>query len=223
MAGLHAIGDAASTVEILLNEWLESERPASAELVGILAQVCNLFTGWIDNLAQHGRTSVQGGVLAALTAKIRREIKSGIQLSSETEGEAVSVAEIDATEKASPTELAQDHGTTSISTLPAPLFDIFVDESRQTIAAIEVELSAVARAPDQNAQERLIRAAHTLAGIARTTGFQDITLVASVIENAPSPAGFLSGGNLASAAFCACCSSFSDWWVSGRTVASPCV
>ena len=76
-----------------------------------------------------------------------------------------------------------------VSTLPAPLFRIFVEEARQNVTVLRVGLAALGPTADAQAWEALTRAAHTLGGIARTAGFPDITVVTSVIENAPLGSG----------------------------------
>ncbi len=189
MAGLRAIGDAAWTIESLLNEWGETERPASDELVEFLLLGRDLFSRWIDDIAQQGRTSVQMGMLSERAERVAREANwPGPRNACATETESADAEPVVSLEM--PLDALADGPipevfATGVSTLPASLFQIFVDESRQHVEVIRTVLSANTTAEDHDALERLTRAAHTLGGIARTTGFADIALVAGIVENAP--------------------------------------
>ncbi len=187
MAGLHAVGDAAWMIESLLNRWLEAERPASEELIDLAALARNLFTGWITDMAQQGRTTVRAGALSAKTAFLASELaapRAGIPRTVEPD-DTLPIASLDMTMEAAAAEPTPDTVEASLSTLPAPLFQIFVEEARQNVEALRMGLAALEFAPDDETRDTVIRAAHTIGGIARATGFKDITLVASVIENAP--------------------------------------
>ena len=186
MAGLHAIGDAAWTIESLLNRWLETERPASEELIGLAALARDLFREWITDMAQQGRTTVRAGALSAKAAFLASELAAPSARTTRTAApDALPVASLDMTMEAAATESTPDTVETGLSTLPAPLFQIFVEEARQNVEALRMGLAAIEFTPDDETRETVIRAAHTIGGIARATGFKDITLVASVIENAP--------------------------------------
>ena len=74
VAGLHAIGDAAWTVEAPLNQWLDAGRPASEALIKLAALGRDLFTGWIADVAQHGQTRVGTAALSAQANRVAQEL-----------------------------------------------------------------------------------------------------------------------------------------------------
>ena len=179
MAGLRAIGDAAWTVEALLNQWLDAGRPASEALIKLVALGRDLFTGWIADVAQHGRTSVRTASLSAQANRVAQEL---------TEPHAgaacAAMASLDTTTVALADEAVPEVVTIGVTTLPATLFGVFVEEALQNVEALRTGLASLGPASDDEARDAVIRAAHTLGGIARSAGFPDIALVARVIENA---------------------------------------
>ena len=189
MAGLHAIGDAAWSIESLLNRWLEAERPASEELIKLTALGRDLFTGWIADVAQHGRTTVRTTSLSAQAHRVAQELAESLagtmRAATIDDAGAVAMASLDMTMDAPAAEPVSEVVPIGVSTLPAPLFRIFVEEARQNVEALRIGLASLGPGADDEIADAVIRAAHTLGGIARTAGFPDIAVVASVIENAP--------------------------------------
>ena len=86
MAGLHAIGDAAWTIESLLNQWLDAERPASEDLIRLAALGRDLFSGWIADVAQRGRTVVRTAHLSAEADRIAQELAGPVDDTGRTAG-----------------------------------------------------------------------------------------------------------------------------------------
>ncbi len=193
MAGLHAIGDAAWTIESLLNQWLDAERPASEDLIRLAALSRDLFSGWIADVAQRGRTVVRTAHLSAEADRVAQELAGPVDDTAQTADldgvGTVPMASLDMTIAVPTAESLPDAVMFGVSTLPAPLFRIFVEEARQNVTVLRVGLAALGPTADAQAWEALTRAAHTLGGIARTAGFPDITVVTSVIENAPLGSG----------------------------------
>jgi len=66
--------------------------------------------------------------------------------------------------------------------LPAELFHIFTDEAAQRLQALREALAEMAKGHRPAAWENFIRAAHTLAGISRTTGFAPLAEAAHAVE-----------------------------------------
>jgi len=66
--------------------------------------------------------------------------------------------------------------------LPAELFEIFTDEVTLRIGELDAALTEMASGQRPEAWETFIRAAHTLAGISRTTGFMPLAEAAHEVE-----------------------------------------
>lgn len=62
------------------------------------------------------------------------------------------------------------------------LFDIFTEEAREHIAALQFEYQAVNEQPSEPVTLGFMRAAHTLCGISRTTGFNMVGELAYALE-----------------------------------------
>jgi chemosensory pili system protein ChpA (sensor histidine kinase/response regulator) len=87
------------------------------------------------------------------------------------------LAQIPAAEKASSGEI--DIGG---HLLPAELFAIFTDEATQRLSELDAAQTDIASGLRPAAWEAFIRAAHTLAGISRTTGFMPLAEAAHEVE-----------------------------------------
>ncbi len=191
MAGLHAIGDAAWTIESLLNQWLEAERPVSQDLIRLSELGRDLFIGWIADVAQRGRTIVRTAYLSAEAKRVAQELAGAVEGTTRDADivGTVSTVSLEMSMDLPASKLEPDVSTFVVSPLPGPLFGVFVEEARQNVSALRVGLAALGPVADAEARDAMTRAAHTLGGIARTAGFPDIAIVTSVIENAPLASG----------------------------------
>jgi chemotaxis protein histidine kinase CheA len=78
---------------------------------------------------------------------------------------------------------ASERGESGWSCFVRPsLFTIFSDEATQRLADLDAALSDMAGGLRPAAWEAFIRAAHTLAGISRTTGFMPLAEAAHEVE-----------------------------------------
>ncbi|MEW5710191.1 MAG: Hpt domain-containing protein [Pseudomonadota bacterium] len=77
MAGLPHLGEAAWTVENMMNQWLKLEREASGELLDYLAEARAAFDGWIAELAGEGRVRVDRTRLAEGASALLRAVEAG--------------------------------------------------------------------------------------------------------------------------------------------------
>jgi chemosensory pili system protein ChpA (sensor histidine kinase/response regulator) len=62
------------------------------------------------------------------------------------------------------------------------LFDIYLKEAHQHLAALEAQAESWRRSPGTDAPPEFVRAAHTLASSSRTTGFAPLAALASALE-----------------------------------------
>ena len=189
MAGLHAIGDAAWTIEDSTNAWLEHHKPASEALIELSDAGRTLFSGWISGLAHEGLAVVRTSELDALAKTVADELSESNDSGSDDARAQSVTASVETAPGAisapSSCAVAPEVVSNDREVAPGGIHDILIEEARQCIATLRQGFAVVASFPDQEGLEAFTRAAHTLGGIARTGGFADIGLLAAVVENAP--------------------------------------
>jgi chemosensory pili system protein ChpA (sensor histidine kinase/response regulator) len=174
MVGLQGPAEIAWEVEQTLNEWLREERSVEARLLGFIGHAAEAFKAWVGDLSERGSVQAEGGDLVAEA----RQLRAGAVAPTETPvptTEAVAMA-------TAPAEASEETVMVGRHSLPAQLFRIFADEAAERLTDLSVHLQDLARGPEPAAWDGFVRAAHTLAGIARTTGFSPLAEAAHAIE-----------------------------------------
>ncbi|TXT19051.1 MAG: type IV pili sensor histidine kinase and response regulator, partial [bacterium] len=141
-------------------------------------------------LEEQGRARVEAGPLTRTARRLRgAEDDSGEPPPPKPEAGAPEVDARDAgqrnpREDAAPSENEGQDQRVAIGPheLPAELFHIFTDEAAQRLQALREALAEMAKGHRPSAWENFIRAAHTLAGISRTTGFAPLAEAAHAVE-----------------------------------------
>ena len=174
MVGLTDLAEVAWQVEDTLNHWLRAERPPTPEVLDFLDKAADAFGAWVQVLESGGQPQVEAADLVAWAQALRRQgaatedspppkSDTGVPVSAPAAGEEDQI-EIDG------------------HRLPAALYNIFIEEAAQRLADMKANLKRMARGHDAAGWEAFVRSAHTLAGIARTTGFTPLTEAAHAIE-----------------------------------------
>ncbi len=163
MVGLTDLGEVAWAVERAMNKWLRDNKPATPELLGFIGLAAEKFSGWIEALKSRGSVQVE----AAELVEMARRIEQGV------EPEATAPQE---------TPAAPEPVVIGNVTLDPVLFKISSEEAQQNVAVLQEQLVALCATEPPAIQYDFMRAAHTLAGIARTTGFPDVVMVAHSLE-----------------------------------------
>ena len=162
VAGLGHMSKVAWAVERQLNAWLDRNKAASTPLLNALAEVSAAFVIWRENLAQCATTAVD---VQAFTRRFA-------QLTPDATGDATaSVGELPVA--AEPANREPDVSNT--------LFAIFVSEASQRIETLRSDLATSKF--DEPPRPSSVRAAHTLAGIARTVHIETIATLAAAGEH----------------------------------------
>ena len=182
MVGLFHLGEVAWAVEQVLNKLLQVERPASMAVLELIEQAHEAFSGWIDELKQNGQVSVNASALIARAESLRDKLDAAPEI----------VADV--TPPAQPDEvLSEDVPQTEYNPNPgeivvgdvrvsATLFSIFQEEAERHLVAMQHGLEVLA---EQGVVDHgFILAAHTLGGIASTTGFREQGELAYALEHA---------------------------------------
>ncbi|MBI5329099.1 MAG: Hpt domain-containing protein [Betaproteobacteria bacterium] len=200
MVGLTDLGEAAWEVEQTLNQWLRDERAPTPDMLNFLESAGNAFQGWVSQLESRGRAQVDAELLTAGARRLRGETGVSPQEAAPPKDEAGASAEAPAepspillpsesfessefSESSEPPAPADDRVDIEGHILPATLFDIFTSEAGQRLIDLRNALDEMAGPFPGESWERFNRAAHTLAGISRTTGFTPLAEVAHAMEN----------------------------------------
>ncbi len=180
MVGLTELADLAWEVEQTLNQWLRDERAPTPEMLGFLEDAGNAFLVWVETLQEQGVVRAEAGPLISMAQRLRGE--GGGAEASPPKPEAGVPAESarGAGDAASHSE--EENVDVEGHVLPAELLRIFSEEAGQRLTDMDRALVELARSPQPAAWEAFIRAAHTLAGISRTTGFTPLAEAAHAVE-----------------------------------------
>jgi chemosensory pili system protein ChpA (sensor histidine kinase/response regulator) len=156
MVGLMDLGEVAWEIEQLMNTWLESRRPASDDLLELIANATASFKAWIDAL-RDGKLA--GEIDAAHIVEPARRLRHSEP----------------------PAPLAEEVTVDGV-TLQRSFFDIYAKEAAQHASALEAGCAAWTQTPGGEASPEFMRAAHTLASSSRTAGFAAIADLAGAVE-----------------------------------------
>jgi len=189
MVGLTDLAELAWEVEQTLNQWLRNELTPSPAMLAFLEDAGNAFQTWVTELEEQGYTKVDAEALAATAQRLRGEAEAP---EAESAGEpppktdagasadtAATAGESEILEQAPPEEEGVDLDG---HILPVELFQIFAGEGAQRLQDMGIALAEMSRAHRPAAWEAFIRAAHTMAGISRTTGLTPLADAAHAVE-----------------------------------------
>lgn len=184
MVGLYNLGEVAWAAEQLLNKLLQLEKPASPAVLELIESVHQAFGGWVESLRSSGSVEVEAAALIARAGQIR----DGLEQQPAPEAQVDVVSEPAAEE--APEELlalAESAGDASeivigeIRISPT-LFAIFQEEANRYLEMLQ--RGVVVLSNQGPAEPDFILAAHTLGGIASTTGFRSLGELSYALEQA---------------------------------------
>ncbi|HZJ71277.1 MAG TPA: Hpt domain-containing protein, partial [Planctomycetota bacterium] len=181
MVGLMDLGEVAWEIEQLMNLWLEEKRLARPALLDLLAAACESFSAWLNQLRDG---TLLGEIQADELVNTARALKSAASgLGGEPLGAAAAPAEptvidLDFAESI-PAEPTVTIGTT---TLTQAMFEIYLKEAAEHVAALEAGFAEWRATPGADTPQPFMRAAHTLASSSSTAGFSQIAELAGAVE-----------------------------------------
>jgi chemosensory pili system protein ChpA (sensor histidine kinase/response regulator) len=173
MVGLRELGEAAWSAEQVMNRWLEDRRPAEPAMLEFIEAAHGSFSDWIGTLRQTGHAAVDARELFAQAAALGAKPPAP---------EAPAAAPPPAVQEPAPAYAVPAGVEIAGTVIPTDLFEIFAAESRAHLETLSRELAALQEHPEAPARAEFMRAAHTLAGIARTVGLQFIAELAFALE-----------------------------------------
>ena len=167
MVGLARFGDAAWAVEQTMNQWLQDARPASADLLALIGAAHALFSRWVADLSDTGGSSADGEALIAAATRMRAGEPLGLAVAPVVAPPVVDFAFGEEPTEEAPFDQSVVIGGVRVS---KSLYNIFVEEAAIHLSTMRNGLALMAAEP-QPPRDELVRAAHTLAGIAGTVSF----------------------------------------------------
>lgn len=207
MVGLHALGEAAWSVEQVLNHWLEKTLTATSPLLDMLDSAADVFGAWIKQLEAGGGSQYDASELARRCATLLAATgtENVPQFILDTVSPAptfIESATTDEAPQATPPAVPPEPPTQPIAepmpvsaevfAFPEPLpvrvgdvevapslYNLYLEETRSHLATLQASLGHESVPGDS-----VIRAAHTAASIAAATGFLPIHHLAHALEAA---------------------------------------
>ncbi len=180
MVGLTNLAEVAWEVEQTLNQWLRDERAPTGEMLKLIEDAADAFQVWVMELENQGEARVETEHLIRL-ARGLRDPGDCSEATPPPKPEAGAQAEI-ATAAGATTAAPDDTIAIGEHVLPTELFRIFAAEAGQRLSDIGEALNHLGHNPHPGTWEMFIRSSHTLAGIARTTGFTPLADAAHAVE-----------------------------------------
>ncbi len=195
MVGLTEPAEVAWEVEQTLNHWLRDHTPPSPAILRLMGDAAQAFRGWVEALETQGHARVEADEIVELARSLRAEAepKPAPETSLSpcpadtppaTDAPSSKAGDEDAPQAPDTPHPESEEALTRVGdhTLPTPLFEIFSDEAGQRLGELQHHWAQLLRSATPEDWEALSRSAHTLAGIARTTGFTPLAEAAHDLE-----------------------------------------
>ncbi|MGV8934886.1 MAG: Hpt domain-containing protein, partial [Gallionellaceae bacterium] len=168
MVGLTNLGEVAWSIEKALNKWLQDDKSISLSVLELIGDAEVLFQHWVERLRSGDSALID--TTALVSAALR--IENGAE-------------EIRVADKAAASEVEAEIPDIVIGgiSLSPVLFSIATDEAAGIIETLQHLVIELRKAENPVVSYEFVRAAHTLAGINRSTGFTDIADLAGSLES----------------------------------------
>lgn len=168
MVGLTNLGEVAWAVEKALNKWLQEEKPASNVVLDLVGDAEVLFQHWVEKLRSGGSALIDATALV----EAAQRIENGVIEEKKSPAKVQAVSEDDL-----PNVVI---GGVSLSPV---LFSIATDEAKNIIETLQKLVTELRKDEKSKIGFDFVRAAHTLAGVNRSTGFTDISDLSGALES----------------------------------------
>lgn len=166
MVGLTNLGEVAWSVEKALNKWLQDEKPTTLPVLELIGDAEVLFQHWVEKLRSGATALIDATDLVAAAQRVESGV---IEEKAPVAAKAVKEAEL------------PDIVIGGVSLSPV-LFNIATDEAASIIETLQRLVAELRKGEQSVIHYDFVRAAHTLAGVNRSTGFTDISDLAGALE-----------------------------------------
>jgi chemosensory pili system protein ChpA (sensor histidine kinase/response regulator) len=195
MVGLTELGEVAWQVEQVMNKWLRDEKPISKGLLRLIRETHHSYVGWIEILKSGGNPIVQAPGIFKLadqlkndqepdevTSTVAAEEPASAPVQAEVAVAQESISEISAAEPVVEMEGEPAKIVIGDVALDPEFFEIFANEANTHTETLRKQLDRLREDPAQTVAHDFMRAAHTLTGICRTSGFTTIAELGFIFE-----------------------------------------
>jgi chemosensory pili system protein ChpA (sensor histidine kinase/response regulator) len=166
MVGLTNLGEVAWAVEKALNKWLQDEKPITPSVLELIGDADVVFEHWIDRLRSGATALIDASELIAAAQRIESGVEEVPAAPLNIQPEEVEMPDIVI-------------GGVSLSPI---LFNIATDEAANIIETLQRLAASLRKNEQAVVSYDFVRAAHTLTGVNRSTGFTDISDLAGALE-----------------------------------------
>jgi len=191
MVGLRGLGDAAWSVEQVMNRWLQLEQDASDALHALIADARGLLAAWVEQLAAGGGAERDAGELLRAAEALKSETDAASPAPASEVPEAIEIESLDeeelGEEEAAPGTApawAEEQVRIGAAVLSRKIYEMYLGEARGHAGTLRRELARLHLNPSVLPAGQTIRAAHTLAGVSATVGLGVVHDLARALEHA---------------------------------------
>ncbi|MEB0136733.1 Hpt domain-containing protein [Actimicrobium sp. CCC2.4] len=198
MVGLDAFGNAAWSIEQVLNRHVADEKGATPEVLGLIGQAGQLLTAWVGELSTDGHSGHDG--LALIDAAQRLLDGAPLRLDVPAAGEEPIAPVVEPEATAAPvtavgsaeviafpgtTVPVRDDNVRRIGDLEisVTLHSIYLAETDDLVRLLSHDLDEWRHEPERRVSVHAVHAAHSLAGSSATVGFKAMQELAHGLED----------------------------------------
>jgi len=188
MVGLRDFGEAAWSVEQVLNLWLRQEHEVTPAIIDLVGQAYALFVAWVEHLKTGQAQAPDAAPMMALATSLLRGSEEGGGETPQPEAAAAAddsaAGAPDGGAEAPGEGAGNEPGPRLRLTITSALAEIFNEEAGTHLATLRHEFSVLESDPAAPTTHEMYRAAHTLAGIAGTVGIEPVNRLSMALEHA---------------------------------------
>jgi chemosensory pili system protein ChpA (sensor histidine kinase/response regulator) len=175
MVGLTDLGEVAWAIERALNKWLRDNKTATPELLDFINLAVQKFSAWIEVLNSNGSVKIEADDLIAMALKVEH--------GSDAEVLVPSVATTVQQDDELAVFIEPEQVVIGDIRLNSTLFNISSEEAKQNALALHEQFAAMCATEPLIVQYDFMRAAHTLAGVCRNIGLDDVANLSLALES----------------------------------------
>ncbi|HCX34601.1 MAG TPA: hypothetical protein DHV08_14370, partial [Rhodocyclaceae bacterium] len=162
------LGDAAWSVEQVMNRWLQLEQDASDALHALIADARGLLAAWVEQLAAGGGAERDAGELLRAAEALKSETDAASPAPASEVPEAIEIESLDeeelGEEEAAPGTApawAEEQVRIGAAVLSRKIYEMYLGEARGHAGTLRRELARLHLNPSVLPAGQTIRAAHT--------------------------------------------------------------
>jgi chemosensory pili system protein ChpA (sensor histidine kinase/response regulator) len=181
MVGLDVFGEAAWSLEQVLNHWLAEGKPATDDLLKLVDRSSSEMRQWIEEIARDGFSRRKSAPFEVAAHAVR----DGHAFSWPQERASVAAMTApapEAVEEPAAPVVVEDVKRVGPVSIGLPLFNIYMTESDENARRLVQEFSEWQHEGDRPVSDLALRLSHTLSGSSATVGLESVHSLGHAIE-----------------------------------------